>query len=276
MTALITPPSAGSTARRHVPLPSRTAVFLAILRRDFVATWREMGSFLAQVVIQPVLLLFIFGKVLGDIGYTGSGFGDVLLPGLVAMNAFLGALQNTALPLVMDFSFSREIEDRLLSPLPTSLVALEKIVFGTLRGIVAAAVIVPIGLLILPGVAWPASAWLPALGVTVIGAYLGAAIGMTVGTVVSARRITVMFTVVLTPLMFTGATQFPWPALDGMRWFQIVCAANPLTYLSEAMRAVVVPSVPHIPLLICLAVMTAAAALFTAVGVAGFRRRAQD
>ena len=72
--------------------------------------------------------------MLGDIGYVQDDFAQVLLPGIIAMNGFLGALQNTTLPLVLDFSWTREIEDRLLAPISIPLVAVEKIVFGALRG----------------------------------------------------------------------------------------------------------------------------------------------
>ncbi|MFC7472472.1 hypothetical protein ACFQVA_40675 [Actinomadura keratinilytica] len=61
----------------------------------------------------------------------------------------------------------------------------------------------------------------------VLGSLVGAALGMTLGTFVPPRRIEIVFAVTLTPLMFTGATQFPWLGLADLRWFQVVCAANP-------------------------------------------------
>ncbi|PZS18039.1 MAG: ABC transporter [Pseudonocardiales bacterium] len=258
------------------PTPSAWHIFGAVLYRDIFVTGRELGSFLAQVVIQPLFILFIYGKLLRDLGYTGGSFGVVLLPGIVALNGFLGGLQNTALPLVMDFSYSREIEDRLLAPMSLRLVAAEKIVFGALRGILAAVVMVPIGLVLLPDVAWPVGALLPAFGFIALGAFTGAAIGMTVGTLVEARRISILFAVILTPLMFTGATQFPWPALSRLRWFQTICAVNPLTYVSEGTRALLTPNVPHISLWIDVPVVIAAATAFFLIGTAGFLRKAMD
>ena len=44
-------------------------VFLAVLWRDIFVTGRELGVFLAQVVLQPLFLLFVFGKVLTELGY---------------------------------------------------------------------------------------------------------------------------------------------------------------------------------------------------------------
>ncbi|MCT2587533.1 ABC transporter permease [Actinophytocola gossypii] len=247
-----------------------------VLWRDIFVTGRELVPFLAQVILQPFFMLFIFGKVLTNLGYVGDDFTAILLPGIIALNGFLAALQNTTLPLVMDFSWTREIEDRLLAPMPIPLVAVEKMVFGALRGIIAAVVMVPIGFLILPGVSWPASALLPVTGILVLGSLAGAAIGMTIGTLVTPRRINIMFAVILTPLMFTGSTQFPWRGLTDLGWFQVLCALNPLTYVSEGMRALLVPSVDSIPLWVDIPVILAACAVFGAIGIKGFMHRALD
>jgi ABC-2 type transport system permease protein len=251
--------------------------FFAVLWRDVFVTGRELLPFLAQVVIQPFFMLFIFGKVLTGIGYVQGNFVQILLPGIVALTAFLTALQNTTMPLVLDFSWTREIEDRLLAPMPIPLVALEKMVFGALRGIVASLLIIPVGFLILDGINWPASVWPGVLGLVVLGSLAGAAIGMTIGTLVNPRRIQIMFAVVLMPLMFTGSTQFPWHGLVHLRWFQVVCALNPLTYVSEGMRSLLLgDEVQSIPLWIDLPVVLGASAIFATIGVKGFLRRAID
>jgi ABC-2 type transport system permease protein len=248
----------------------------SVLWRDIFVTWRELVPFLLQVVVQPFFTLFIFGKVLTSMGYVGGDYTAILLPGVVALNGFLGALQNTTMPLIMDFSWTREIEDRLLAPLPISLVCIEKILFGAMRGIVAALVMVPVGFLILDNVSWPASTWLPVAGIVILGSIVGGTIGMTIGTLVTPRRINILFAVILMPLMFTGSTQFPWRGLEHIRWFQVVCALNPLTYVSEGMRAELVPAVPHIPMWINLVVMVAAIVVFGTIGIKGFMRRALD
>lgn len=247
-----------------------------VLWRDIFVTGRELFPFLAQVILQPFFMLLIFGTVLSNLGYVGGDFTHVLLPGIVPLNGFLVALQNTTLPLVMDFSWTREIEDRPLAPIPIPLAAVEKIVFGALRGIVAALIMVPIGFLIMPNVSWPASALLPVTGILVLGALAGATIGMTIGTLVSARRINIMFAVVLTPIMFTGSTQFPWRGLSDLGWFQLLCALNPLTYVSEGMRDLLVPTVDSIPLWVDLPVIVAGCLVFGAIGIKGVRYRALD
>jgi ABC-2 type transport system permease protein len=268
----LAPPAGARRAGR----PPVGRAFGAILWRDVFVTGREFVPFLLQVVLQPIFLLFVFGKVLTQLGFTRPGYSDVLFPGVVALAAFLTALQNTAFPLVIDFSFTKEIEDRLLAPLPTRLVAVEKVVFATMRALVAAAVMFPVGLWILGRlpVTWQD---LPVIvGFLVLGSLVGASIGLTLGTFVTPNRINVVFAVVLTPLLFTGSTQFPWPALWHLRWFQVVCALNPLTYVSEALRAEMVPGIPHIPLWICALALLGFLAAFGVAGLVGLRRRALD
>jgi ABC-2 type transport system permease protein len=219
------------------------AAFLAILRRDIVVTLRDFIPFLLQTLLQPLFFLFIFGAVLPKIGLARAGFGSVLLPGIVALTALTAALQGVTLPLVLDLGFAREIDDRLLSPLPVSLVAIEKIIFAAMRGILAGVVIFPlarwilgsefqvrtdrIGLLIL---------------VLVLAAFVGASLGMWIGTLIRPEQIGLMFALILTPLLFTGCTYYPWSLLSSLRWFQIVTLFNPLTYAAEGMRAAMVPA----------------------------------
>ena len=118
--------------------------FLAILRRDIVVTGREFIVFLIQVLLQPLFFLFIFGKVLPSIGFARPGFAAILLPGIVALTVVTTALQGVTLPLVLDLGFAREIDDRLLAPLPVSLVAVEKVIFAAMRGLIAGAIIFPL------------------------------------------------------------------------------------------------------------------------------------
>ena len=101
--------------------------------------------FLAQVILQPLFLLFVFGKVLGSLGYTQHGYADLLFPGLLALTAVITGMQTLAFPLVIEFGWTKEIEDRLLAPMSTGLVAAEKVVFATLRAIIATALMIPSG-----------------------------------------------------------------------------------------------------------------------------------
>jgi len=111
-------------------------------------TWAELPIFVMHMVVQPFFTLFVFGTVLNGIGLVSLTFERILLPGVLAMAVFVTAAQNTALGLAVDFAMDREIEDRLMAPVATMVVALEKVVYGALRGLAAGIIMAPIGLLI--------------------------------------------------------------------------------------------------------------------------------
>jgi ABC-2 type transport system permease protein len=56
----------------------------------------------------------------------------------------------------------------------------------------------------------------------------------------------------------------------------VLTALNPMTYVSEGLRAALVPEVPHMRPWVCLLVLAGSIAGLAAVGVRGFYRRAVD
>jgi ABC-2 type transport system permease protein len=234
----------------HAPYGGRSTrlrAFLALCERDAWVTVRhEFVSFLAQALLQPLFFLFVFGRVLPEIGAARGAYGTQLLPGVMSLTLVLTSLQNTALPLVIEFSFTKEIEDRLLAPLPVAAVAVQKIVVAAARGIIAGLLILPLGALILPGgVHLGGADWAAVAGILIFGSLAAGAMGLVLGCAVPPNRISVAFAVVLTPLIFTGCTFYPWVGLHHLRWFQIFTLFNPLTYVSEGLRTSL-SSIPHL------------------------------
>ncbi len=247
-----------------------------MLTRDLYVTGGELPVFLVQVIAQPLFLLFVFGKVLGSLGYTQPGYANLLFPGLVALTAVITGMQTLAFPLVAEFGWTKEIEDRLLAPMPTGLVAAEKVAFAALRALVAGLIMIPVGILVLGSIPWIWSNMALFASVVVLGAILGATMGLVLGTLVTPARINILFSLVFTPLLFTGASQYPWPSLSRLRWFQVVTACNPMTYVSEGLRAALVPTVPHMRPWVCLVVLVVSIAVLLTIGIRGFYRRAVD
>lgn len=218
--------------------------FGAILQRDIKVTSREFVPFLLQALMQPLFFLFIFGKVLPGIGLAAGNFASLMLPGIVALTGMIAAMQGVTLPLVLDLGFAREIDDRLLSPLPVWWVALEKVIFGAIRGVIASSVIFPLGWLILgSGFAVRVDRIPLLIGMVLLTGCVGSTIGLLMGTVIKPDQISLMFTLIFTPLLFTGCTYYPWGALRSIRWFQVLTLFNPLTYAAEGLRYSMVPPI---------------------------------
>lgn len=258
-----------------MPTTSQARTFLALCGRDLWVTVRhEPASFLIQALLQPLFYLFVFGRVLPEIGAARGAYGTQLLPGIMALTLVLTALQNTALPLVIEFSFTKEIEDRLLAPIGNVWVGVQKMLIAALRAVVATALILPLGALVLPGgVDFGALNWGVLVLVAVFGALVAAAMGLALGTAVPPQNISIMFALILTPLIFTGATFYPWQALDHLRWFQVVTLLNPMAYVSEGMRAATT-STAHLGGGWVALGIAGSLALFWTFGLRGFLRRA--
>ncbi len=270
-------------AARPREASNRTALaisaFVAILRRDVVVTGREFIPFLLQALMQPLFFLFIFGKVLPGIGLAAGNFASLMLPGIVALTGMLAAMQGVTLPLVLDLGFAREIDDRLLSPLPIWWVPLEKVLFAALRGTVASSVIFPLGWLILGHGFAVRPDRLPILiGMVILTGLVGSTIGLLMGTIIKPDQISLMFTLIFTPLLFTGCTYYPWGALTNIRWFQILTLLNPLTYAAEGLRYAMVPPIdgrdfPTLDLRWILLALGISVILMFVLGARTFRKR---
>src|SRR5436305_2536198 len=123
--------------------------FIALLHRDLHVVRRELPSFLLRVVLNPLLFTFIFGFVMPRMGIIQHGYTDMLLPGILGLSMTLSSMQAVALPLVIDFGWTKEIEDRLLAPISISGVAIEKILVGILQAMIAGLVVLPLAWLLM-------------------------------------------------------------------------------------------------------------------------------
>ena len=248
MSAIIPSPQQHEFHARSNARATLTA-FVAIVSRDLLVIRREILVFLLQTLIQPLFFLFVFGKVLPTIGAASASFSTVLLPGVVALTVFLTALQGPAIDLARDLNIIREIDDRLLAPLPTVLVAIEKVLLAVLRALIGGAFIFPLAFWILgSGFQVRTDMLVVLIGLMVLVALVGASAGLVLGTAAPIQMLPLIFALVLTPLMFTGCTFYPWASLGAIKWFQIVTLFNPLTYATEGMRYAMVPPLHGHPL----------------------------
>jgi len=122
----------------------QTTHFGALLRRDAHVSARELPFFLVRTCLQPLLFVVVFGYLLPRMGFVARGYGAALLPGILAVSLALSSVQAVALPMVADFGFTREIDDRVLAPLPVWAVGFEKIVAGAVQALIAALIVFPI------------------------------------------------------------------------------------------------------------------------------------
>ena len=230
--------------------------FGALLARDIRVLRRNFGQFLIRTIMQPLLFVFVFAYVFPKIGQgfhsvaDGVTFSTVLVPGLIAIAINFQGIQAVALPLVQEFSISREIEDRVLAPVPVWVVGFEKIFAGAMQALMAAGVVFPIVYLVhAPGEAPSVKVHDPPLFAfaLIFACFLAAAMGLFIGTVLDPRKVTLLFAVVVLPLTFLGCIYYPWAALTPVMWLKVLVLLNPLVYMTEGLRTSLTPELPHMP-----------------------------
>jgi len=252
--------------------------FVALLARDLSVLRRRPAEFLVRTIVQPLLFVFVLGYVNPSIGLGPSGpsgaaeVATTLLAGMLAIVVLFQGIFAVALPLVQDFGYTREIDDRLLAPLSTHLVALEKVVVGAVQGLLAALVVFPLAIFV--PVARPELdlRWGVLVTLVPLAALMCSSLGLYLGTAFEPRSVSAVFAVAMTPLMWLGCTLFPWSALSSVRWVQVLALANPLTYVSEGFRAAVTGQ-DHLDLRVVYLVTAAFTALLLWRAMRHFTRR---
>jgi ABC-2 type transport system permease protein len=82
-----------------------------------------------------------------------------------------------------------------------------------------------------------------------------------------------LFAVILLPATMLGCVYYPWSAMHQIRWLQYLVLVNPMVYMSEGLRAVLTPGVPHMPMWAILTVLVGGTAVFGYLGTRTFTRR---
>jgi ABC-2 type transport system permease protein len=249
--------------------------FLALLARDAHVARRNIVPLLLQTFLQPMMFVFIFGRVMVSSGYMPAAYKSLLLPGIMAISMVFTGVWAVAMPLIAEFQFTREIEYRLLAPMEISWLAIEKVLFGTLQALFAGLVVIPAAWLLLrPGVDLNLRSPLSFAGVTLLVALFSACGGLALGCSIDQAHIGLMFSMVLTPMIFFGCTYYPWSALAHFPILQKIVLVNPLVYASEGLRGTLVPQFPHLPVAAALLALAIFDALFLAAGLRQFRGKA--
>ncbi len=270
--------SVTTTTVRSARSSSRSA-FGALLLRDLAVLRKEIWMFLGRTVIQPFLLIFVFAYVFPKIGQAVGGargaadFSTLLVGGVIASSMIFQGVQAVALPLVQDFGYTREIEDRVLAPMPVWAVAVEKVASGAIQAVIASLVVFVLAAFVPATPVHLSVHWLALLTLLPLSAIMSASLGLTIGTRVEPRQVPLIFSLLVIPMTFLGAVYYPWKSLTPLPWLKTIVLVNPLIYVSEGMRFSLTNGVPHMsPIAIYIAIVAFTIA-FLKFGIDGFRRR---
>src|ERR1700751_5215228 len=265
-----------------VPHPTLVKTFAAMMAREFRVLGRNAPSTFIRAVMQPLLFAFVFAYVLPKIGSgfggggTGGSFSTILVPGLMGSMFLMQGMFGTTMPLVMEFSWQRTIEDRALAPVPIRVLAIQKISAGAIQSFLGALIVFPIVLLVhAPGQAPQVNVtnWALFAFILVFASLLTAALGLLLGTIMDPRKMQMLFAVILLPATMLGCVYYPWAALHQIRWLQYLVLVNPMVYMSEGLRAVLTPGAAHMPMWAIMSVLVGGTVIFGYLGTRTFTKR---
>jgi ABC-2 type transport system permease protein len=248
--------------------------FLAMLMRDAHVARRNFIALAFQTLLQPMMFVFVFGRVMTTSGLMSPQYKSLLLPGIIALSMVMTGTWAVAMPLVAEFQFTKEIEDRLLAPMEIEWLAVEKVLAGMIQALVAGLVVIPTAWLVMGGVTLSRDHLLLFFTLALLVAVLASTLGLALGCIVGQQHIGLMFSLVLAPMIFFGCTYYPWQALSAFPILKRVVLLNPLVYASEGFRSALVPQFRHLPqtaILVCLVAFDAA---FLSLGLRQFKRKA--
>src|SRR5215472_8672140 len=169
----------------------------AMLVRDLVVMRKQGGTLVTRAVMQPLAFTFVFTYLMPKIGLldlhgtNGRGFATVLVPGLIAITLAIQGIMAVTMPLLVEFSYNKEIEDRAMAPVPIWLIGVAKITSGAIQALVAGALVFPIVLLVHANGMEPyvhVYDWPLFVAVVLGSALLAASTGLLLGTVIDIRK----------------------------------------------------------------------------------------
>src|ERR1700678_3895518 len=222
--------SRGGICVNRMPYAS---AFLGLMLRDLRVLRRELGPFVVRIIMQPLLFLFVFTYVFPHLGHgnpmAGSegGFATILLPGLMAVAIMFSGIAAVALPLSSEFCITREIDDRVMCPLPLWAVALEKVCFSAMQSMAVALLVIAMSYYIpaVPVRADVHNCFVVVL-VLVLASLLAGCLGLVIGSSVNPKQIGLVFSIIVVPITFLGCVYYPWAYLYKIRWLQIAVLFN--------------------------------------------------
>ncbi len=257
--------------------------FAGLFLRDLHVLQREKIPFLIRIVMNPLLFLFVFTYIMPHMSggtalnptaqMAGANFSTVLLPGLMAVAIMFSGIAAVALPLAQEFGITREIDDRVMCPLPVAAVAIEKIVFSALQSMIAAAIVFPLAYYVPATPVYAhVNSWPFFIVVLTLASLTSGALGLVIGTSVKPQQIGLIFGTVVMPITFLGCVYYPWAALKPLPILQFSVLLNPIVYISEGMRSSVT-TMPHMNEGFVVVMLCFFLALLGWLGIRGFYRR---
>lgn len=213
---------------------------LTIFWGDWLELRVRIGQIAASGLISPLIYILAFGLGLGNSIKPGAGISDnynsyleFMLPGMVALSSMSISFAGTTFSICGDRLFSKTFEELLLTPINPLAMHLGKMLAGIVRGLMTAASVILVALIITRNWNFISPLFLLVLTLNcAVFAGLGVIVGLSVR---SLESVGLCNNFIIIPMSFLGATFFDPSTLPLA--FKAVVYLLPLTYASIGLRA---------------------------------------
>lgn len=195
---------------------------------------------LASRAVQPLLWLLIFGQVFSRVRGIPTGrvsYLAFMTPGILAQSVLFSAIfYGIAIIWERDLGIVHKL---LASPAYRGALVFGKAASAGLRGLIQAAIIYLIAWALQIQIRWEADAVLGVMGAVVLGSAIFATFSLIIACIVKTRERFMGIGQVLTmPLFFASNAIYPLELMPD--WLKLVALFNPLTYLVDVLRGLMI------------------------------------
>jgi ABC-2 type transport system permease protein len=186
--------------------------------------------------VQPALWLLIFGEVLSRLRVIPTGgkpYLDFLAPGILAQSVlFIAIFSGIAIIWERDLGVVHKF---LASPTPRAALVLGKAFAAGLRGLTQAVIVYLLSWILGVKVSWNPFNLLGVIAIVILGAACFSTFSLIIACLVKTRERFMGIGQVLTmPLFFASNAIYPIALMPF--WLQIIARCNPLSYVVDALR----------------------------------------
>jgi len=187
--------------------------------------------------VQPALWLLVFGQVFTRVRAIPTGdlrYIDFMSPGILSQSVlFIAIFHGISVIWERDLGIVHKF---LVSPTPRSALVLGKAISAGLRALTQAVIVYLLALLLGVSMRWNPLSLLGVLLAVMLGAAFFSTFSLVIACLVKTRERFMGIGQILTmPLFFASNAIYPISVMP--RWLQVISRFNPLSYLVDALRA---------------------------------------
>ncbi len=201
------------------------------------------GEAALGMLLEPILWLVLFGvgmqnllrgigALAGGTAALAGGYLGFMAPGIITLSALAGAIAGGAV--LLDERLRGIIREYLTAPIPRSSILLGSALSTVTRGLLQAAVITGVGLLLGARPTANPLHWLAAAGMLVLFTLGVAGLALAVAARVRSTLGYHGLIALNLPLLFASSALYPLGLMPG--WVRAIALANPATYTIDALR----------------------------------------